>query len=73
MLSFEHKAGFFVLELDIRSERRPAFGCMAIAAGNFDGAVRIVRRGDLGFSSGTCDENEKSSADLFEFEHHCVM
>jgi hypothetical protein len=47
VLAFQRETGFLVFEFEIESERRPAFGGVAITARNFDIPVRMVRRGDL--------------------------
>lgn len=49
MLPLQSKARFFMLELHIHPQRGPALGCMAIAARNFDFAMRVVYGGDLPF------------------------
>jgi len=49
MLSLQSEAGLLMLEFEIESQRRPAFGRVAITARDFDFAVRIVCCGDLGF------------------------
>ncbi len=48
MLPLQSKAGLLVFEFEIESQRRPVFGGVAIVARDFDFAVRIVCRGDLG-------------------------
>lgn len=55
MLSLQHEAGFLVLEFYIQTQGLPCFGRMAIAARNFDIAVRMIDRRDLR-SGGTCHQ-----------------
>lgn len=52
MLSLQGKAGFLMLEFDIKSRLAgfPTFGRVTITARNFDVAVRMIHRGDLGVS-----------------------
>lgn len=49
VLPLQSKAGLLVLEFEIEPQRRPAFGGVAIVARDFDFAVRMIHRGDLGF------------------------
>lgn len=51
VLSFQSKTGILVLEFQIQTQRLPRFGGMAIAARNFDIAVRMVYCGNLRFGS----------------------
>jgi hypothetical protein len=50
MLSLQSKAGFLMLEFDIKPQRLPTFGRVAITARNFDVPMRMIHRGDLGVS-----------------------
>lgn len=47
VLPFERETGLLVLEFEIEPQRRPAFGGVAVVAGNLDFAVRVVCCGNL--------------------------
>lgn len=47
MLAFQSKAGFLVFKFNVDAQRRPAFGCVTIAARDFNIAVRMIRRDEL--------------------------